>query len=67
LTSEGKPLAAVKPSEGLNPLKYHMNPRAVGRPPLNKGPVANVTLDDDTMVKDYFKTMDWGPNHNLTK
>jgi len=45
--------------EGLNPLKYHMNPRAVGRPPLKRGPIASVTLDDDTMVKDYLKSMDW--------
>jgi aldehyde:ferredoxin oxidoreductase len=45
--------------EGLNPLKSFMNPRAVGRPPLKEGPVANVTLDDDTMIKDYLKAMDW--------
>jgi len=45
--------------EGLNPLKYFFNPRAVGRPPLKEGPVANVTLDDDSMIKDYLKAMDW--------
>jgi len=45
--------------EGLNPLKYFMNPRAVGKPPLREGPVANVTLDDDTMIKEYLKAMDW--------
>jgi len=45
--------------EGLNPLKYFFNPRAVGRPPLKEGPNANVTLDDETMVKDYLKAMDW--------
>jgi len=45
--------------EGLNPLKYFFNPRAVGRPPLKEGPVANVTLDDDTMIEDYLKAMDW--------
>lgn len=45
--------------EGLNPLKYHMNSRAVGRPPLKKGPVADVTLDDDTMNRDYLLAMDW--------
>jgi aldehyde:ferredoxin oxidoreductase len=45
--------------EGLNPLKYHINSRAVGRPPLKQGPVADVTIDDDTMVKDYLKEMDW--------
>ena len=48
--------------EGLNPLKYFMNPRAVGRPPLKEGPVANVTLDDDTMNKDYLMAMDWDLN-----
>lgn len=45
--------------EGLNPLKYFFNPRALGRPPLKKGPVADVTLDDETMVRDYLKAMDW--------
>jgi len=45
--------------EELNPLKYPANPRLVGRPPLKQGPVANVTIDDDTMIKDYLKEMDW--------
>jgi len=45
--------------EGLNPLKYFMNPRAVGKPPLKEGPLANVTIDDDTMIKDYLRAMDW--------
>lgn len=45
--------------EGLNPLKYPMNPRLIGVPPLKAGPVANVTLDDDTMNKEYLKAMDW--------
>jgi len=45
--------------EGLNPLKYHFNQRALGRPPLKEGPVANVTIDDETMIKDYLKAMDW--------
>jgi len=31
----------------------------VGRPPLKEGPVANVTIDDDTMIKDYLRAMDW--------
>ncbi len=45
--------------EGLNPLEYPTNPRLVGRPPLKKGPLANVTIDDDTMIEDYLKKMDW--------
>jgi aldehyde:ferredoxin oxidoreductase len=48
--------------EGLNPLKFSFNPRALGKPPLSKGPVANVTLDDELMVKDYLKAMDWDVN-----
>lgn len=47
--------------EGLNPLKYYLNPRALGKPPLKEGPVAGVTLDDDLMIKDYLKAMDWDP------
>ncbi|MFH0847797.1 MAG: aldehyde ferredoxin oxidoreductase family protein [Chloroflexota bacterium] len=45
--------------EGLNPLKYSFNPRALGKPPITRGPVANVTLDDDLMIRDYLKAMDW--------
>jgi len=48
--------------EGLNPLKFFMNPRAVGKPPLKEGPLANVSIDDDTMIKDYLKAMDWDMN-----
>lgn len=48
--------------EGLNPLKYFTNPRTVSAPPPDKGPVANVKLDDDTLIKDFLKAMDW----NLT-
>jgi aldehyde:ferredoxin oxidoreductase len=45
--------------EGLNPLKYFMNPIAIGKPPLKKGPVAHITVDDDTMNRDYLLAMDW--------
>jgi aldehyde:ferredoxin oxidoreductase len=48
--------------EGLNPLKFFFNPRALGKPPLTKGPLANVTLDDDLMVKDYLTAMSWDLN-----
>ncbi len=48
--------------EGLNPLKFTLNPRAVGKPPLPKGPVAGITIDDDLMVQDFLKAMDWDPS-----
>lgn len=45
--------------EGQNPLKYYFNPRALGKPPLTKGPLTGVTLDDDLMIRDYLREMDW--------
>jgi aldehyde:ferredoxin oxidoreductase len=45
--------------EGLNPLEYKMPGRVVGKPPLKEGPVAGVTVDEETMIKEYLTTMDW--------
>jgi len=45
--------------EGLNPLQFKVPDRVLGRPPLKDGPLAGVTLDEDTMIKDYFVAMDW--------
>ncbi len=46
--------------EGLNPLQFKMPDRVLGRPPQKEGPVAGVTVDEDTMVKELLATMDWG-------
>jgi aldehyde:ferredoxin oxidoreductase len=45
--------------EGLNPLKFRVPDRVMGRPPLKEGPVAGVTVDEDTMIKEYLTAMDW--------
>jgi len=45
--------------EGLNPLDFEMNPRAIGRPPLTQGRHAGVTVDDGALVRDYLRYMDW--------
>ncbi len=45
--------------EGLNPKQYSFNQRALGKPPLTVGPVADITLDDDNMIKEYLAAMDW--------
>jgi len=45
--------------EGLNPLKFKVPDRVLGRPPLKEGPLSGVTIDEDTMIKDYFAVMDW--------
>ena len=45
--------------EGLNPLEYKVSGRVIGKPPLKEGPTAGVTVDEDTMIKEYFNAMDW--------
>jgi aldehyde:ferredoxin oxidoreductase len=45
--------------EGLNPLKFKVSDRVLGKPPLKEGPVAGVTIDEDTMIKEYLTAMDW--------
>jgi len=45
--------------EGLNPLEFKVPDRVLGRPPLKEGPLAGVTVDEDTMIKEYLTAMDW--------
>jgi aldehyde:ferredoxin oxidoreductase len=45
--------------EGLNPLKFRVPDRVLGKPSLKEGPVAGVTVDEDTMIKEYLQAMDW--------
>ena len=45
--------------EGLNPLKFKVPDRVLGKPPLKEGPVGRVTVDEDTMIKEYLTAMDW--------
>jgi aldehyde:ferredoxin oxidoreductase len=45
--------------EGLNPLEFKVPDRVLGIPPLKEGPVAGVTVDEDTMIKEYLTAMDW--------
>ncbi len=45
--------------EGLNPLQYKVPARTLGKPAQKRGPLAGVTVDEDTLVKDYLAAMDW--------
>jgi aldehyde:ferredoxin oxidoreductase len=45
--------------EGLNPLEFKVPDRVLGKPPLKAGPLAGVTVDEDTMIKEYLTAMDW--------
>jgi aldehyde:ferredoxin oxidoreductase len=46
--------------EGINLIKYDIPGRILGKPPYKVGPLAGVTVDADTLVKEYLKEMDWG-------
>jgi aldehyde:ferredoxin oxidoreductase len=45
--------------EGLNPLEFKVPGRVVGKPPLKAGPSAGVTVDEETMIREYLTAMDW--------
>jgi len=45
--------------EGLNPLKVHAADRLFGKEPLQVGPLKDVKVDTDIMVKEYMQLMDW--------
>ena len=47
--------------EGLNPLEFFMNPRALGSPPLEEGPLAGMSADEEGRLKEYLRVMDWDP------
>jgi aldehyde:ferredoxin oxidoreductase len=47
--------------EGYNPLKIQVALRAMGRPPLEAGPRAGVTVDVSDLRDAYLATMDWDP------
>jgi len=45
--------------EGLNPLQLKVPDRVLGKPSQKEGPLAGVTIDEDTLVKEYLRVLDW--------
>jgi len=45
--------------EGLNPLKFKVPGRVYGYPPPKKGPLAGITVDEETLDSEYLAAMDW--------
>lgn len=45
--------------EGINPLALAVPPIILGNPPLAEGNVRGVTVDADTMNREYLALMDW--------
>ncbi|UCD84389.1 MAG: aldehyde ferredoxin oxidoreductase family protein [Deltaproteobacteria bacterium] len=51
--------------EGIKPRDFKMADRATGHPPLEKGPVGGVTLDMETLGKNFYKEFDWNYENGL--
>jgi aldehyde:ferredoxin oxidoreductase len=48
--------------EGIrNNRDYRIPQRVLGQPPLQKGPVKGVVVDNDSQIRDYFVAMGWNP------
>ena len=45
--------------EGIKPSDTRIKNRAGGHPPIDKGPLANITLDLDRMGKRYYEKLGW--------
>jgi len=47
--------------EGLLPDDSKLSARAIGSPPLTLGPLKNITVDIDSLEKEFFGIMGWDP------
>ncbi len=45
--------------EGINPLDYKIPGRIMGNPPPKEGPLAGITVDEETLDKEYLAALDW--------
>ena len=63
LVETGERIANIRQAfnirEGINPLQYEIPGRVLGKPPQNVGPLTGITVDEDTLVKEYLTAMDW--------
>lgn len=45
--------------EGFNALEHPLHPRLVGTPPLEEGTLKGITVDMDTLLRDFLEAMGW--------
>ena len=51
--------------EGINMLKYQIPWRAYGRPPLDSGPNAGVTVNIESLLREYLEEMAWSQDAGM--
>jgi len=63
LTATAERILAIRQAftlrEGLTPKDFKMRGHPIGDPPDKEGPLANITVDIDTLCAEYYKAMDW--------
>lgn len=63
LITVGERIANVRQAfnvrEGVNLVREYFPPLALGKPPLETGPLKDLTIDLEGMMDEYFKQMDW--------
>jgi aldehyde:ferredoxin oxidoreductase len=47
--------------EGISPAGYHVPGRAYGSPPIERGPLAGVVVDLDTLRREFYEARGWDP------
>ena len=47
--------------EGVKPEDQKLSDRAIGKPPLSKGPLKNVTVDVASLTREFYETVGWDP------
>jgi len=53
--------------EGMRNVDFKVPGRMIGKPPLEKGPLAGVTVDVDRQVRDYLEAMGWDTKTGVPK
>jgi aldehyde:ferredoxin oxidoreductase len=51
--------------EGIQPSDVKLPNRMAGQPPQQEGPVAGVTLDVDSLAREYRQAMGWNPDTGI--
>jgi aldehyde:ferredoxin oxidoreductase len=48
--------------EGIEPIETKLPPRLTGIPPKKEGPLEGVTIDIESLAREYAKAMGWDPD-----
>ena len=51
--------------DGLRRKDYTIAPRAVGKPPMEKGPLAGITVDNELMADGFFAALGWNVEEGI--